>query len=251
MKKRIIALTVCLVLIAAALAGCGPKEAKATFTNDSAWTFNEIYLSPTASDDWGEDQLGGTNILKAGGSCEVTLESTGNGLYDIEALDEEGDLWTFMRIPLEAGSEVIILHTGAEVLAVSVSPEGEETEIVGELSSDASSEEGWFEFMLYNDTGYAFMEVYVTGIDADDKGYNHVADAPQQDGSYATIGLEEQSSYIIAIIDEDGDGWVFADVYLEQSCEVNISFSDPEMTVYYMDGSTQTYVCEFESDPAW
>lgn len=57
--------------------------------NESEDTIVELYISPSTSDTWGEDWLGGTPI--ASGETYV-LTDINSGVYDIKATDAEGDL---------------------------------------------------------------------------------------------------------------------------------------------------------------
>ncbi len=57
--------------------------------NQSSWTINELYLSPTSVEEWGPDQLG-ENVVEPG--QYVDFSSVPCGDYDIRLVDEDGDV---------------------------------------------------------------------------------------------------------------------------------------------------------------
>ena len=130
MKKKIFCL-LCSVLVLMMLSSCGGKgsnvtekatgtETKAetktvqsatfavTVTNVSGYNFQELYVSPTGANDWGEDQLGSTNILKSNGSYDIAVDRYDFGNYDVMAIDEDGDKYEFKYVPLSDDCEMQI-----------------------------------------------------------------------------------------------------------------------------------------------
>ncbi|MDL2219830.1 hypothetical protein LJC04_05840, partial [Ruminococcaceae bacterium OttesenSCG-928-O06] len=107
MKRKLLAPLLCIVLIGALLAGCGGDDAPKTFSvtveNSTIYAFNELYVSATASDNWGSDHLGSTNILKANGSYDITLEKYDYENYDVLIVDEDGDEYLFRYVTLTEG----------------------------------------------------------------------------------------------------------------------------------------------------
>jgi hypothetical protein len=96
MKRFMLAAAV--VMAIAAIAGCGAKKAPVTITNDlGAWDIYYVYVSPSDSDEWGEDLLGEETILADGEefSTEVTT-----GTYDIRVVDEDDDTYTKMDVEI-------------------------------------------------------------------------------------------------------------------------------------------------------
>lgn len=59
------------------------------FTNSSAWTIRELYLSPVSESRWGADQLG-AHVIHTGES--YTLTGIPCGSYDVKLVDEDGDV---------------------------------------------------------------------------------------------------------------------------------------------------------------
>ena len=62
----------------------------------------ELYVSPSDSDSWGDDQLGGV-ALKSGGSFEVDVSDT-SSLYDMKAVDVDGNIIeSIYNVSIEGG----------------------------------------------------------------------------------------------------------------------------------------------------
>ena len=61
------------------------------FQNTSDWTIQHIYLSSTATKEWGPDQLGDkdSDVIASGG--KFTLNQIEPGKYDMKIVDEDGD----------------------------------------------------------------------------------------------------------------------------------------------------------------
>lgn len=57
-------------------------------TNNSYWTIDQMYLSPTSNDAWGDDQLE-SEIIPSYSKYE--LKAVPCDVYDIKFLDEDGD----------------------------------------------------------------------------------------------------------------------------------------------------------------
>lgn len=137
MKKSFV-LLLCLLLSLGMLAGCNPKEevesGPATFnvavTNASGYIFNELYVSATAANSWGSDHLGSTSVLKNNGSFEITLEEYDFDNFDIKVIDEDGDTYTFTRVPLADGTEVAISFNDGLIATVTAA-DGSSTTVSG------------------------------------------------------------------------------------------------------------------------
>ena len=64
------------------------KKATVKIINQSKWEIHHIFLSATADDEWGPDQLE-DDVLAKGDS--LTLTNISCDLYDIKVVDEDGD----------------------------------------------------------------------------------------------------------------------------------------------------------------
>lgn len=64
------------------------KPVDVDFVNSSKWTIEEMYLSPTKEEKWGEDQLG-EKVIKPGDTYKLT--GVPENKYDFKLVDEDGD----------------------------------------------------------------------------------------------------------------------------------------------------------------
>lgn len=87
MKKA----AVCLALVCACLFAAeanAARKSNVTVHNDSDFTIYHFFLSSSADDEWGPDQLG-DHVIKNGGS--FTLKNIPCDEYDVKLVDEDGD----------------------------------------------------------------------------------------------------------------------------------------------------------------
>lgn len=174
---------------AAAPAPTGGGNISVTVSNYTDYNFNELYVTPTASTEWGEDHLGSTNILKKNGSFDISLAKYEFNTYDIHIIDEDGDEYLFSRVPLDNGSEVQISFEADGLVATSIMPDGTMEAVYGALSGseDGGGEtnqaavpentdtgfdtNGEFTFTVYNESDYDIYAIYIgvsTASAADD-----------------------------------------------------------------------------------
>lgn len=76
-----------------------------TIKNDSSFTFEELYLSPTNTNQWGPDQLG-AQVIAPGGT--FALNGIPAGDYDFKLIDEDQDTCTVAGVSLAANETVDI-----------------------------------------------------------------------------------------------------------------------------------------------
>ncbi len=101
------------ILIAAAALLAVPTIATAQATsvvmnNQSSFTIYSMYLSPTASDDWGPDQLG-EDVVEPGAT--LTLSGISCGTYDVRLTNPAGETCTISGYDICSGSETWTLTT--------------------------------------------------------------------------------------------------------------------------------------------
>lgn len=100
MPKKFAAITVfALVLLAGArIAAAGTQDF--TLVNQTGVDIAELYIAPSASEDWEEDVLG-TDILEDGASVEITFSPKLKAKsWDLMVVDGEGDeiTWTGLEL---------------------------------------------------------------------------------------------------------------------------------------------------------
>lgn len=147
MKHRTWPALVCMLLLVAVLAGCGGNKEqpassksepavkpattlKVTVANATDYMFNELYVSPTAQNEWGDDHLGSTSVLKKNGSVDITLPAYDYDSYDIRVVDEDDDVYVFQRVSLKNGSTVSIFWEDGPIAQVE-DADGEIAQVAG------------------------------------------------------------------------------------------------------------------------
>jgi hypothetical protein len=256
MKKKILATIMCVAAVASLLSGCGAKskDIKVTVTNDSGFIFNELYVSPTASDDWGGDRFGSSAVLKSGGSFDLTLQKYEFEAYDIKVLYEDGDEYLFTRVTLRNGTEVAIGFGDGPTAQVSHSGGGSET-VYGELNGGYYEEpyddeptgtgydtDGYYEFAVYNNSDYDIYAIYMGRSDMSSDA--DVDILPQVLEAYDSTTVSgradetdwENTDWSLYIEDVDGDTSVSYDTFnpwLVLSVDI------------YWDSDSGGYICTF------
>ena len=78
--------------------------------NDTGYEINSIFISPTSSEDWGDDVLGKGVRLADGESVDITFhrsaENAGN--WDLKVLFNDGEYRYWRDLDLKAISEITI-----------------------------------------------------------------------------------------------------------------------------------------------
>lgn len=79
----------------ALVAPAAAQQASVKVTNQSKWEIHHMYVSPSADEAWGPDQLG-EEVLAKGDSMTVTGISCDS--YDVLVVDEDGDECTIEQV---------------------------------------------------------------------------------------------------------------------------------------------------------
>ncbi|MDL2293140.1 hypothetical protein LJC60_00750 [Ruminococcaceae bacterium OttesenSCG-928-D13] len=283
MKKRLFTLTLCLLTALMMLAGCGggdsssqPRPAastatpepsrsssmKVTVTNDSSYTFNELYVSSTASSSWGTDHLGSTSILKKNGSFDISLEVYDFDNYDIRVVDEDDDIYIFKYVTLQNGTEVVIYFDNG-LMADIYHADGTSEVITGTFESgseggddyveddyvddtpavvDGYTSNGAFSFNVYNESSYDIYALYIGVLNASSEHDIDLLPAILPAGDSTTVsggasrGDWENTEWTLYVKDVDGDTSASFDVFNPWT----LSYVD-----IYWDSSNGGYVCDF------
>lgn len=95
---------VCVMLLAAGMV-YAQETFTVSFTNGTGYDINELFISPSISDDWHEDLLNGLTI-RDGATMEVNVPvlEENTETYDILALDIDGDRYTQYEVDLSPAS---------------------------------------------------------------------------------------------------------------------------------------------------
>jgi hypothetical protein len=88
MKRAAVCLALVSMCVFAGAANAASRKSDVTVHNDSEWTIQHFFLSSSAEDEWGPDQLG-DHVIKNGGAFTIT--SIPCDEYDVKLIDEDGD----------------------------------------------------------------------------------------------------------------------------------------------------------------
>ncbi len=105
MKKFLGFLVVLFVLGTASVAA---QDYYVEVTNNTGYTIFYLYVSPEYSNDWEEDVLGNM-VIVPGDTVRVDLYDYDTSIFDIQAVDEDGDTYTFFGINVAREDLVINL----------------------------------------------------------------------------------------------------------------------------------------------
>ena len=90
------------VILVSLLASHTALGATIIIENESDWDIHFLYLSPSASDEWGPDQLGDDVIISG---SRYKLKGVGCNTYDVLIVDEDSDECILSQIPMCTGKE--------------------------------------------------------------------------------------------------------------------------------------------------
>lgn len=227
-----------------------------TLSNTSDYLFYELYISPTADDQWGENLLAGNAPLEINDSVEIELEAHDFNVYDLGVLDEEQDEYYFFRVPLDNGSEVSV-YFGEDGLAADITDaSGNIVTVPGSVNiTDPDGDPGnvgdeWIEFYLINElTSNSLTEFYLMppGSTDDSVRSNNLLEALQQlaPEEVASISVNSQGLFDVLLIDDAFNEWYFSTVELEPGYIATIADEDG-VTLMVIDAEENTveYVSE-------
>ena len=105
--KALIAIFALTVMLASTAFGGGASNFVATNQNKQDFTLHnetgleikEVYVSPTAADDWEEDILG-TDTLESGNSVDITFTRRHEDMWDMKVVFRNGksNVWTKLNL---------------------------------------------------------------------------------------------------------------------------------------------------------
>ncbi|MDL2258804.1 hypothetical protein LJC42_06600 [Eubacteriales bacterium OttesenSCG-928-K08] len=279
MKKRMLQLIVPVLVLAIILAGCGGNDSpvdsktkaeapsdsaapervsnnfKVTITNGSSYIFNELYVSPTAAESWGEDHLGSTSILKKNGSFDITLQKYDFNTYDIKVIDEDEDAYLFSRVALQEGATIVIGFSDSGLVAEVTQKDGTLSTVSGTLqgvdstgggSSSAAGTgyetSGEYGFNIYNESSYDIYAIYMGLSGASSSDDVDVLPQILEAGESifvsgtADSSIWEYTDWTLYVVDVDNDSSASYETFNPWLLTyVNITWS----------GDSSGYVCEF------
>ena len=102
--KKLLILSIAMLLSTASIAA----DYMLTITNKTGLDIYELYISHEDADDWEEDVLDEDEILEPDESLEIDLTDYDSALFDIKAVDEDGDEYIIYDANIKKRSEIAI-----------------------------------------------------------------------------------------------------------------------------------------------
>ncbi|KAB2814864.1 hypothetical protein [Phaeocystidibacter luteus] len=180
-----------------------------TLANNSEYTFMNVYISDSDSEDWGNDRLG-SKLLNPGEEISFLISA---GTYDLKIVDEDGDICTQMGLRLSG--DVVLNYSNDEWLNCLFPDEGSSTTTSSSSSSSAN-------LTFYNESGWDIRYIYASSTSSDTWGTDHLGSDILETGSSFSFSLPV-GEYDFKFIDEDGDECILEDIQISGSQTVSIT----------------------------
>src|SRR5262245_41523809 len=115
---RLSLVAACLLALAATSPAIAQSKLDFTLVNKTGLTVNELYVSPTHSNDWEEDVLG-RDVLKHGESVDITFSRAAKScMWDLKIVDEDKDSVEWENLDLCKASEITLMYENGHPTAV-------------------------------------------------------------------------------------------------------------------------------------
>lgn len=89
-----------------------------TLVNRTGLTIMEVYLSPTSSDEWGEDVMG-KDVLANREKVDIVFSSAETECnWDLKVVDEDDDSIEWTKLNLCIASEITLMYEGKKPTAI-------------------------------------------------------------------------------------------------------------------------------------
>lgn len=111
------ALGICLAAIVAASLAAAAGDQDFLLINKTGLTVDEVYLSPSDDDSWGEDVLG-IDVLPDDGRVQITFSRKETAcVWDLKIVDEDDDDVVWEEIDLCKASQVTLYYRNGKPTA--------------------------------------------------------------------------------------------------------------------------------------
>lgn len=167
--------------------------------NKTGFSIFYIYVSHEDDAVWGEDHLG-EEVLLDEDTFRVDVEGYSTSIFDIRAVDSEGNSYTFSDIDI-ASKDIVV------------------------TAKHLDEFEGYVE--VTNSTGFDIYYLYVSHEDAEEWEEDVLGDDILEDGESVRVNIEGYSSSIFDIRaeDQDGDTYTFWNIDVATQ-DVEIQLTD-------------------------
>jgi hypothetical protein len=118
MKKLVLALVAAMVVAGSVAMFARSGEQDFVLINKTGLTIDELYVSPTTTNDWEEDVLG-VDTLPDGGHVTIKFSrDTTACQWDLKIVDEEDDSVVWSNINLCKAEEITLKYEGKRPTAI-------------------------------------------------------------------------------------------------------------------------------------
>ncbi len=120
LKSAVVALCLAVVALASMTLQATQQRRNLDFTlvNRTGLTIMEVYLSPTNSDEWGEDVMG-KDVLANREKVDIVFSSTETECnWDLKVVDEDDDSIEWTKLNLCTASEITLMYEGKKPTAI-------------------------------------------------------------------------------------------------------------------------------------
>jgi len=117
--KLLLVATLALVAVASVtVTAAQRRNLDFTLVNKTGVDIDEVYLSPTNDDEWGEDVMG-KDILKSGDKVDITFSSAETECnWDLKIIDEDKDEIEWTKLNLCTANEITLMYEGKKPTAI-------------------------------------------------------------------------------------------------------------------------------------
>ena len=192
-----------------------------TIVNNTGYTVYRVYISPVASDSWGDDRLASNQTLSNGQSVSLRLPHPTNVVnrYDIKLVDKDGDSYTKTNVLVSSNSRIEFTF--------------------GDFSSNDSSSSSNTSTTTYNgpsitivnNTGYTVFNVYISQTASESWGEDRLgAFQVLANGENISLRLPYPTNvvnrYDIRLKDSDEDTYTKLNVLVSANSRIEFTFDD-------------------------
>lgn len=108
------------VLAVAVPAGLSAQGSKLDFqlVNKTTLTISEVYVSPTADDEWGDDVMG-SDVLEDSQAVDIVFSPKSKDcIWDLKIVDEDEDEVTWTKLDLCKASQITLMYQNGKPTAI-------------------------------------------------------------------------------------------------------------------------------------
>jgi hypothetical protein len=211
MRKITLNILFFLVSLAALSAQQNPSI---TIVNNTGYTIWYVYISQTASDNWGSDRLGSGKTIPDGDSVSLQLPSPidAENQYDIGLEDSNGDIYTKYNIQVSANARIVFTSDDYDNNLTKAAYSGPSITVV-------------------NNTGNKVLYVFMCPIHSDSWGRNKLGSGETiPDGGSISLQLPyligDVNRYHIGMEDSNGDTYKKYDVQVSANDRIVFTLND-------------------------